>query len=473
MRAGSKVEEMDSRVVSTSTRAVASGCGLATLFLTLVFAMDLTARAIDSRGVDSAVAIGILGSVVVGVRLAWLVQSEDFSFAICGAYLFTYVWMFLAPLAQLAFGLSPIGYTVTTERYFAAQIVSIVGLAAFEFGWASGRRSRVRGAMREVSMRRLRITTAATLLLVPVALMYAGGPAILSTSRAKFSIAVFGNGGSLATGAIVNAVLLVLPFATAFLWLVIRRTQRLTVSDRGLMTAVLIMNCVVNNPIVQSRFWVATVYLALLAALLGSVNFARFAVPVSLAFLVIVFPFSDVFRHEGGDKTLKIQDPIFQLAAKGDFDAFPQLTAAQALVERQGASNGRQLLSAAFFFVPRSAWAGKSVDTGTLLGEDNQLGNTNLSAPLWAEGYIDFGIPGVIAYLFLLGLALRRVDRRAASRHLGPAFSVLLGVYCFVLLRGSLLQSMGITVALMLVVVFCVRRVDADVTGELDFRKES
>ena len=83
-----------------------------------------------------------------------------------------------------------------------------------------------------------------------------------------------------------------------------------------------------------------------------------------------------------------------------------------------------------------------------MLGKEADLGNVNLSAPLWAEGYVDFGVAGVLIYLFFLGRLSLLLGRLTSSSALGPGFACFVGVYQFVLLRGSLLQAMGISFVL-------------------------
>jgi hypothetical protein len=69
----------------------------------------------------------------------------------------------------------------------------------------------------------------------------------------------------------------------------------------------------------------------------------------------------------------------------------------------------------------------------------------NLSAPLWAEMYLDFGLPGIAILFALYGWVLRRVDDlylRRPTDFTILAASVVAG-YSFIILRGSLLQAMG------------------------------
>ena len=101
--------------------------------------------------------------------------------------------------------------------------------------------------------------------------------------------------------------------------------------------------------------------------------------------------------------------------------------------------------------MPRSVWHGKPVDSGVRVGEWMGMRNTNLSSPLWAELWLDFGPFGMLLGFLLVGYACDRADRAYVRRTLddgrpGNVLAVvvpLVAGYCFILLRGPLLQAAG------------------------------
>ncbi|NED83946.1 hypothetical protein G3I76_28110, partial [Streptomyces sp. SID11233] len=95
--------------------------------------------------------------------------------------------------------------------------------------------------------------------------------------------------------------------------------------------------------------------------------------------------------------------------------------------------------------------------------------NTNLSSPVWAELWIDFGPLGVFGGLLGVGFLAARVDRRYARRAVrrtpsGALVSVLVPLvagYSFILLRGPLLQATGrVAIAAVCVALISTRRSD-------------
>ena len=92
-----------------------------------------------------------------------------------------------------------------------------------------------------------------------------------------------------------------------------------------------------------------------------------------------------------------------------NYDAFINIGVVIEHVEFDGLSYGYQLLSALLFFVPRSLWIGKPDASGLIVGNhviDHYGFNfANLANPYIAEGYLNFGIFGVIIMAIALALS--------------------------------------------------------------------
>ncbi len=85
------------------------------------------------------------------------------------------------------------------------------------------------------------------------------------------------------------------------------------------------------------------------------------------------------------------------------------------------------MLGTLLFWMPRSVWPDKPLDTGVMLAEYKEYGFTNLSSPLWGEFFIDFGWVGLVAGMLLVGYWARRLDIEAeAQLRLRPSPALLL-----------------------------------------------
>lgn len=201
------------------------------------------------------------------------------------------------------------------------------------------------------------------------------------------------------------------------------------------------------NPVNSARYIFGTVMLAMLGAFGAYSNLKRFRiVSISAVFgLVYLFPIADMFRRSL-DPTAKSQNPLESMLS-GDFDSFSQITNTVEYVNAHGITWGNQLLGVLFFWVPRSIWPDKAIDTGTVLGEFKVYFFKNLSAPLWAEFYVNGGWVLLIVGMLALGVLVGRLDERAEAALARTGYPSLVACivpfYLLIVLRGSLLQSVA------------------------------
>lgn len=225
-----------------------------------------------------------------------------------------------------------------------------------------------------------------------------------------------------------------------------------------LLSFVSLFICV--NPISSPRYVFGTVLLAMLGAFGAFSTVKRFrVVALSSVFgLVYLFPIADMFRRSL-DPTAKSQNPLESMLS-GDFDSFSQITNTVSYVNDIGLTWGNQLLGVLFFWVPRSIWPDKAIDTGTMLGEWRGYRFTNLSAPLWAELYINGGWILLVIAMLALGVAVARVDKKSelvlARAGYPTVLACIVPFYLLIILRGSLLQSVAM-ISIVLAMSYFVR----------------
>ena len=211
---------------------------------------------------------------------------------------------------------------------------------------------------------------------------------------------------------------------------------------------ILILNLFVNNPISQGRFWFCTVWGSfLLVRIWGRSKWVAYFPLIGIFFSLVIFPVSDVFRYSSSSGHIKFTSPISLLESKGDFDSFEQIVWGLKYVKEMGHTKGTQILGAATFAVPRAIWPEKPRDTGIILGKAANFGNLSLSAPIWIEGYIDGGLALMCLYMILLAYAHSKFRESSINE---PTYSIIFIPYQLVILRGSLIASMGVTAVLLI-----------------------
>jgi hypothetical protein len=166
---------------------------------------------------------------------------------------------------------------------------------------------------------------------------------------------------------------------------------------------------------------------------------------VSVIFLVYLFPeikslgrgqsisYADALDREVGPYLLRV-----------DFDGFKQIVDTWIYSSTASPRWGDNFLGVAFFWIPRSIWTAKPVDSGLLVATELGYRYTNVSSPLPAEAFVSFGYPGVIAVFVLAAVVVTLLERRAAAalatgglRQEVLVYAVAAG-FAVIILRGAL-----------------------------------
>lgn len=96
----------------------------------------------------------------------------------------------------------------------------------------------------------------------------------------------------------------------------------------------------------------------------------------------------------------------------GNFDAYTMILNTIQYTYDFGYSYGYQLLGAILFFIPRSFWIDKPIGSGATIADGYNYFFTNLSEPLIAESYINFGIIGVILFALFISRFISIFDKQ-------------------------------------------------------------
>lgn len=330
--------------------------------------------------------------------------------------------------------------------------------------------------------RRLQLLTILSFLCSAVFIMKLGGPAVFFSSRQEIIAGIEEAGVSNGDGQAGQALLRgfgTVPALLALLlytrWLITSKFARRKVSIIVTWAALAGLNLIVNNPISNPRYWFLTVMFALLFTVFP-VSAAMYRVALSMAVVValLIFPFADRFRYDEKNYRPVETTSFLEPMALKDYDQIGMF-ANTITFSNSGPGHfyGRQLAGSVFFAVPRAVWPGKPRDTGVMVGQWMGTVNTNLSSPIWAELWLDFGPLGMGAGLLGMGYASARVDRRYAKRATrrsppGSLISVvvpLVAGYSFILLRGPLLQASGrVAIAALCLALVATYRTDKSTT---------
>lgn len=394
--------------------------------------------------------------VLTGLRFSLLMGSREKRPYEMVFWVFSYVFLGMAPYVQLRLGVNPSTTPdLDTSMINTASVIILVGCAAAFVGSLFSTKGPTARLERTVSPGKTKWLTVSALL---VAGYYVSsiGLANLFSSRFDLNIQKTGLWGPSTVKALVTA------FTQMSLLVAFVALSRLKAEGRasGLGNAalrwlVLIVLLICANPISTPRYIFGTVLLAVAVTWGAYATQARYRVAglATIVGIVVIFPLADLFRLSA-DAKLEATSTIKSLTS-GDFDSFAQVINTASYVAENGIDWGRQLLGVALFWIPSNVWKGKPGDTGALLADFQGYSYSNLSAPLWAELFIGGGWVLLILGMLVAGYWMRRLDRGVdlslSSVRVPGLVASILPFYLLILLRGSLLSA----VAYLAVIVVC------------------
>jgi len=223
-----------------------------------------------------------------------------------------------------------------------------------------------------------------------------------------------------------------------------------------LLTALVLINLFVNNPLASQRYWAGTVILGFVAMLLGKLNRGKgFLAAVLLIGILFFFPLSNELRYKTLD-TISLSDFRFSglktVCTSPHFDAYEMSVHTIEYVAKEGITWGKQLSGPLLFWIPRALWKGKPVGSGGAVASYFSYPQTNLSCPLPFEGYINFGVIGLIVFAVLIGVLFSSLDSyhwkvsTASSTELISAYYPFFLGFSFFAMRGDLMSGFSYTI---------------------------
>ena len=220
-----------------------------------------------------------------------------------------------------------------------------------------------------------------------------------------------------------------------------------------------------NFPTSTTRYWMGTILLGILLNVFLKRRNSRIIDYAVLISIIVLFPLFYVFKTK----------TIFELLDYGysyggivnsfnsvDFDAFTLVARAIKYVSVNGTTKGQQLMNVILFYIPRSVWKEKPITTNTLIASSQGQRFTNLSCPLPAEGYVNFGLIGVIIYSMVFALLIRYLDKvywengKNTKKNLINMIYPYLAIIVFYVSRGPLQPSFMQTIALLIPMITIV-----------------
>mgnify|MGYP006966726925 CR=1 FL=1 len=194
----------------------------------------------------------------------------------------------------------------------------------------------------------------------------------------------------------------------------------------------------VNFPTSITRYWIGLVYIGI--ALIFN---RKFDICIIIIFSLI-FPIFQLFKWYSFLELFtnsNLANRMFKVYNSVDFDAYSMFARTINYVNNNGIQFGHQSLASIFFLIPRALWPLKPYPTGQFIAMNEGQFYTNLSCPLFAEGFIDYGLFGSLIYTVLICYIISKFDfsywNKNEIKLIDFYYPFLFGILIF-LLRGSL-----------------------------------
>lgn len=200
-------------------------------------------------------------------------------------------------------------------------------------------------------------------------------------------------------------------------------------------------------PTSMARFSAAAMYIPVLLWYVPFLREKNKFIITMIVGLLLVFPFLNNFRYFYSSNTLHIGLNYSQFSQL-HFDSYSEF---MRVLQDDIVTNGRQLLGVIFFWIPRSIWPNKPIGSGAYVAHEQELYFENISMPFIGEGYINFGMVGVILFVVLLAYFSEKLDRWYWTKIVHRkkdidciGYFLIIALFLFIM-RGDLLSSFAFT----------------------------
>src|ERR1700723_3349757 len=424
------------------------------VLMEIIFINSLASAGMEFVFSSVAVTLALL------LQLRFAVRPSATSPADMVVFIFNWLFLDLAPKVQLMSMPQRLinTSTVAVDRVALTNLMCALFMVAFTlfYGFLSGRAEARRVDTAPASPPRPFSAGAIGLaLVVCVCVVAVAAPKAYASIENSVAVSP--------SALIVKRCLLFLPSATLLILLqeTVRSGRKLLFSRVCVLLLLLLLVLITENPYTEKRNALGPLYIALLL-----VAFPRFFASWARRMLllvggmVLIFPVITIFTHNrqslSNVSLTQVSDMLVDHYFSINYDSWANIYTAVEIAGAHGVQWGHQLLGSLLFFVPSSIWTGKPLATGIFLAnyltKNYSMWFTNLSAPLIAEGYLDFGFVGVMLYAGVAAFAVTLLNKvaRRSSKWVSFPLAVYGSVFLMIVLRGSLMIAMGFASATLL-----------------------
>lgn len=418
--------------------------------LTIPLIVCFIAPTVGSRNFSSVTICAVIVMYYITYRMASLAKQNRLDIFLVCNYLFFYVSSGISVIAMEFQGIRlKLDWAFPLNNIFTSLLCSFLSLIVIEIAYLKSCKSSIPNSTNKIDIISESYIFRISLISLSLSSVYFALIPISSifNSRASTAAALnstFANDSGQALMGLIIAFTKIAPLCLGTFVILARRNRKEHYRILDIVT--LFSSLIAINPISSARyvFVILIITLGCSFITIKPNRQSELLVYIGVVLAVLVFPNLDFARYENARfNLLSITDSLKQVANK-DYDQIPMGALTLETIRTEIAPIGKQFLGQIGFWVPRSYWPAKPTDTSILIARDAGLRNSNLSVPLWAEGWASFRHIGILFYPFLLGLLAGRVKRDSQYSLGKTGMYFFLSGSVFILQRGPLLQATGI-----------------------------
>jgi hypothetical protein len=391
--------------------------------------------------------------IYIGIRVILLDKNGKLDAFLTTNFIFFYISSGLAVVSLETNGARlKLDWAYPLENISLALIYSILSMLVIEYTYLKTNKYTIPKLVNSFDEKKFTIYARGlvilSIFLSSFYILFVGLSSLFSSraeSRLNLENAIgIGNGN--ASIAVFYAFTKICPLCIASWIIFVKKRFNLRLNSRDYFAITLLF--ITINPISSARFVFLILVITLgLSFFYHSIqNYSKF---ISLGILVaiFIFPNLDFSRYTAGSFSLTNFDKSFNNLSKKDFDQIPMGALTLQVLNNSNAPIAKQFLGEIFFWVPRTYWQEKPLDTSKVISRVTGIKNDNLSIPLWAEGWASFRLIGIFALPWIYARFARKKKNLAEYAPSSQISLFFLSGCSFIILRGPLLQATGIILA--------------------------
>lgn len=416
----------------------------------------------DGKNFLTIIGFSIIGiiSIFNAIKDARIISMNKFF------WYFQFVFMSIAPLCQYLSGYFPWGIQINEGDIETAVFLTIIWDLIYIFSYGKKGRKIKRGVLEKKIKKFVLGNREYTTFFLMIVFCSSIVGFILLVKMIGFYNLFFRSENMLdiensTVNFIVRKFLTALPAMVCTMFILSYKRKKSFLMMIEIIILIVLSVCA-NFPTSTTRYWMGTIFIGIVFIATVHRKESRI-VDYGIVFgLLVAFPLFYLF------KTMTIEDlfngninfgGIVNSFNTVDFDAFTIMARAIGYVREHGITWGNQLLNIILFFVPRGIWKNKPITTNVLIASAQNQKFTNLSCPLTAEGYVNFGVIGIILYCIVYAKINRALDDMYWEKSNDNKINLINMLYPFLCVitlyinRGPLQPAFIQTIALVLPLV--------------------